>query len=571
MIIRFFFLFFFLALSLDAAEDPTLLIERIYAHLIIHDPESAKEEAEKALSWHPHSQPLWKSYIKALAAGPNDQHLLSMWEKYAQLFPEDRENHDMIEWIAWSVIEKLSKSSAPLVRCMSLLAAFYAQDAQGVEIIHRALSDSNAIVRTIALELSPQLGDEKLKQALLVLFKTEKNWQVRLEVIRALGKMKVTDARPALLSILSGQVHSDEEKLSAIEALVCLYDHPSREEVVFLARSARAGLRQLACEVIAEYQLQNLQELIGPLLNDHHAEVRSAAIEACGILRAGHFGPILKERLQDPDYRVAIRAAWALAITEGQVGLDALRPWFKHDSLKVKLLASAALNLCGPFANPLNVRLFEQAQDPFVKMNLAIGLIGQRMSTHEACAALYQGFISDSQRWMWKEEGIFKMLAPSDVSYASQIPQYPEVLNQMTRLEVLNMLAILKYEKTEDAIVQYLEQKHWGVSAIASSLLLTEGDDSVLAIMENLLDHSNQAIKVQIALVLAQWGQEEKAIGILEEAYEGADADKKEKILEGLIQIASPQSIPFLLKCLHEPHATRKMIAALGLIRCIYH
>jgi len=564
-------IFFFLSLTGLAADDLHQRIERIYAHLTIQDPFMARLEAEAALDRYPQSKNLWKAYLKTLSVQHDEKQLLAIWQEYIKKFPEENNNHEVIEWIAWSMIEKLSLSSSPLIRCMSLLAAFYAQDAQGVQIIYQALFDPNAVVRGIAVELTPQLGDDKLKQALRVLFKQERNWQVRLEVIRALGKMKVDEARDDLLNILAGNIHSDEEKLSAIEALVCLYENPSKEEIAFLARSTRAGMRQLACEVISEYQLKDYGDLIDPLLEDHHSDVRAAAVEACGFLKRKQAAERLKDKLKDPDYRVAIKSAWALTLIEGNHQLKNLEPWFFHESGKVKLLASAALNQCGQHGYPLNIKMFQAAKDPFVKMNLAIGLIGQRIEVAKAGQAIYEGLITNEEKWMWKEEGAFKMLAPSDASYSSQIPQYPQVLNQMTRLEILNILAIVKHPGTENAIKQFLAQKHWGISAIASSLLLTEGDDSILAVMEELLEKTEFSTKVQIALVLAQWGREEKALQVLEEAYARADTEKKEKILEGLIQIASPESIPFFIKCLYEPYATLKTIASLGLIRCIYH
>ena len=547
------------------------IVRRGYAHLTIKDYFSAISELENGLRLFPQSKEIWKTYIKALALSQQDQKLLANWEKFVHQFPEESQNHEMIEWVAWSVIEKLSVSSSPLVRCMAVLAAFYAQDAQGVEIIHKALYDNNSAVRGIAVELAAQLGDDKLKDDIRKLFVSEKNWDVRLEVIRALGQMKMKESKKDLLNMLTRDKHSDEEKLCAIESLVLLYENPTDEQVRFLAQSQRAALRELACEIVGEYDLEHLFPYIEPLLDDHHADVRAAALETCAWLKLTDLSPLIEKKLKDPDYHVAIRAAWLLIISGNDQGYAAIRDWLRHPLQEANLLAAAVLNVCGTKAYPLNIQMFEEATDPFVKMNLGLGLIGQRIYQQKACEGIYRIFMENKSKWMWKEDKGLRFLAQSKASSHPQIPQYPEVLNQTTRLEVLNVLGVLRYPETETAIKEFLKEKHWGISLLASSLLLTEGDESIIDILHQLLENSEPAIKVQIALVLAQWGKEEYALDILEKAYQQSDREQKEKILEGMIQVASQRSIPFLLKCLNEPYTTIKIIAALGLIRCIYN
>ena len=89
-------------------------------------------------------------------------------------------------------------------------------------------------------------------------------------------------------------------------------------------------------------------------------------------------------------------------------------------------------------------------------------------------------------------------------------------------------------------------------SALASALLLTEGDEEAIKIVEGLLKDKDKKIKVQAALVFAVWGKGEEAIAILERAYADADRMTKERILEGLGRIAAESSIPFLVEKLQE-------------------
>src|SRR5262249_36385030 len=150
----------------------------------------------------PHSKTLWETYIKVLAKQGKENEMISTWEDYVEAFPEERTNRQLVETLAWGVIDHASHSSSPLIRMLVLFTSFLSQDAKGVEILHRSLRDSNSAIRLMAVELVAHLGDDDIKDAIYQLFREESVWDVKLEVIRTLGTMKIKKAQDELLYLL---------------------------------------------------------------------------------------------------------------------------------------------------------------------------------------------------------------------------------------------------------------------------------------------------------------------------------------------------------------------------------
>jgi HEAT repeat protein len=142
-------------------------------------------------------------------------------------------------------------------------------------------------------------------------------------------------------------------------------------------------------------------------------------------------------------------------------------------------------------------------------------------------------------------------------------------VNQVVRLELLNILAIVKEPMAQEGIKKFLQQKKWGISGVAAALLLSEGDESALEIVKNLLADPDKNIRVQAALILALWGRDEGALTVLREAYPQVSRDMKEKILEGMGRVGAPSSIPFLIETFNDPFQTLRVIAAAACLECL--
>jgi HEAT repeat protein len=553
-----------------------IFCKRVHAHIVIGDYNTACSEAFVGLQTYPDSKILFEAYLKALAKAGDEKALMVNWHLFMKKFPDEACNREMLECFAWAVIENGMRSSSPSIRAISLLGAFFSQDAKGVALLKRGFSDSNSFLRAATLKLSSNMLDASLQDEVLRLFKTENVWAVRLEAIKAIGELSLEVSRDDLTAIIAQQNSSAEEKAAAIEALVAMSDEMERSQIERLVQSDRAGLRLLACESIAYFEQINDVDLLLPLLCDHHPEVRAKALEVIGYLRINSIGSqsvadLAAKCVRDSDPYVGIMAAWVTTLINPKQGFITFEPFLYHACREVRHTAAAALAATGKYGMPLAVKIFNSSQDPYVRMNLAIGLIGQRQHTLEACRCLYEALHQHKERWMWEEDGFFRVLTPSTIKHDEAIPNYPEAVNQLVRLNILEILAIVHYPEAQQAVKCFLQERNWGLSGMASALLLTEGDEDAVDLVKALLSDKDQKVRTQAALILALWGKGEEAIQGLQEAYPSADKELKAQILEGVGRVGSVSSLSFLADKLQEPYQTLRIIAASAILECLYH
>ncbi len=553
------------------------IARRIKAHLIIKDPQSAYEEAKAALFYYPYSTSLHENFIKSLACLGNEREMLKAWETYVEYFPDRREKRELIEEMCWGILNKASSSPSNLTRLMALLAAYFSQDARGVDILYQGMSDSSFAIRAAAVQLAGHLRDTKLKDEVKRLFKEEQVWAVRQEVIKAIGQMKIHELRSHLEALIASEQSLAEEKALAIEALIELLDQIEREEIVRLAFSNRSGLRLLACEAIAHFQSARDQDLLFRLADDRHPHVRITALQTLGLLHPKDDQNIIiniaRHGIHDSNSKVAISAAWLLTLYAPLEGQKAFEKYLDSDQRDVRVIAASALGSTGRYGAPLALRLFETHEDPYVRLNLTLGLIGQRLVIPQTTCVLDRVMNTEKERWVWIQQGMFQVVAPRSIKKceAASTSSTPEMENQLVRLEILNILAILQAPTVQESIRRFLEERTWGVSGVAAALLLMEGDDSAIQLVQGMLQDSNAKIRLQAALVLSLWGREESAIQVLQAGYWNADKDLKIKIIEGLGRIGSMSSVPFLIQILREPSQTLRIVAAMAIIQCLHH
>ena len=173
--------------------------------------------------------------------------------------------------------------------------------------------------------------------------------------------------------------------------------------------------------------------------------------------------------------------------------------------------------------------------------------------------------------WDTFTQSFFPLVAPSTVYHVPQAPQYPTVVDHLTRLDILGKLAVLKHPQAEEAVKSFLTHQTVGVTYAASLILLEEGGKEAVDILRSLLQEESENVRIQAALVLALSGGDNEAVEVLQEAYEKVDRDMKVNILGALGHIGDKQSIPFLMGLLEEHHQILRIVAASALIQCVYH
>jgi HEAT repeat protein len=556
-----------LPLTLKAGEQED--IRRIYAHLFVHDPRSAVKEAENFLKVYPASKELRLAYLQALAEKGDETAVLQEWVKGKDELQKDRH---ALEILAWGVLKKGDLSSQLNIHLSALIGASLTRDVRAVPMLVNALRGTNALLRLISVRFAARYGDGPLQEELKRLLSEEKVWFVRLEVIRAIGQLRITSMREELKEMIADKKTLVEEKAEAIIALVQMYDGVRGDDLKELLTSNRAGLRQLACELVSYFDLHgNVKDLV-PLLQDASPDVRAHALHTIGLLRTKVGEKRLRSLMEDSSPMVAITACWVATLQGMEEGVQELGKWLEDIHPRWRLLAAATLSSCGKKGIPLALEKMEKSDDPFVKANLALGLIGQRVEVAKASEVIYEMFEKEKESLvMWDQSAHVRILSPSHVSHIDQIPNYPKVIDQMVRLDLLNVLCIMQHPKAQEAVKGYVKNESWGITGAAVAVLLEEGDEGAMTVIGSLLKDEDPQIRVQAAFILAMMGSDPAAIKVLQEVYPKMAREIKIQILEAIGHVGSLESIPFLIDILSEPFQLLRVVAASAMIQCLYH
>ncbi|MCB1110509.1 MAG: HEAT repeat domain-containing protein, partial [Chlamydiia bacterium] len=363
------FLFFFSTLMASDVE----VIQRIHSHLLIHDYHSALRECEASLQVYPESEGLKKIYVRTLAENGKDDEAILSWKQ----FELKQEDTDLLETLAWGVLTRLESSPQFVVNIAALMSAFYTNDIRAVQMLRNQLSSSNALLRAMAAQLSPQYRDVALIEELTRLLQQEKVWFVRLEVIKALGAMEVKEVKQPLKQLLSKTRTTAEEKGAAIASLVNIYEEVSGEELSQLIHSKRAGLRHLACQIISHLDLKEQASMITPLLKDPSSDVRMAALTTLYFMGMKTLDPSLVTQMidltEDPHPSVSLTASWAVASIVPETTLQVIRKWIYSTDEASRRLAAFVLGRIGAGGMHLAHQVLKITPDPFVRANLALG------------------------------------------------------------------------------------------------------------------------------------------------------------------------------------------------------
>ena len=335
-------------------------------------------------------------------------------------------------------------------------------------------------------------------------------------------------------------------------------------------------MRHLACSVAAHFHMEEAKEEMLHLLHDPHPQVRIAALNAFGLffrqkipleVIRGH----LQTVLEDTTPEVAITASWLALLVDQHLGEVYFSRWI-HDALSEhRRLAAAALAAAGPRGARFSASMLQESQDPYVKANLALGLLGQRKEVGACCDILYHFLQEEKRMWMvdTRPNPLFQVLAPSQVRHVDHIPNYPEAIDQMTRLSLVSLLAIVEDPRALPALKSFLQKRTWGITGVAAATLLQEGDESELEVVRQLLHDADPNVRLQACLVLAMLGRDESVLRDLQEAYVGADHERKLHILEAMGRVGSVETFHFLISVFREPFPMLRVAAAAALIQSL--
>jgi len=551
-------------------------VRRVQAHLLIEDSRSALDEAKSLYEQYPDSAAAGGAFLEALTANGLEEAALEVWTRLTAKKPDLLFDRHLLEELSWGVLKKGLESTQYGVRLASLIGSFLTRDVRAVPILQKMMRDSNAVIRSVAAQMSSQYRDAPLKDEITRLMNEEKVWVVRLEAIKAAGILRMKELSPKLKALVQSERTTYEERQLAIVSLLEITDQVSLPEFTAFARSNRAGLRHLACSIAAHFRVEEALDDIKRLIQDTHPDVRIAALDAFGLCYREKVTPaeakeILLSPLKDTNPAVAITAGWAAVIVDPAFGEPYLAKWLEDSLPENRRIAAAALAATGSRGVSLAVKTVRESKDPYVKANIALGLLGQRIEVSDCCDILYDFFMNEKRMWMWdpRPNPLFQVLAPSQVRHIDQIPNYPEAIDQMTRLNLISMLALVEDPRALPALKTFLLRKNWGITGVAAATLLQEGDETALEVVRQLLDDPDPNIKLQACLVLAMLGRDDSVLKELQGAYLNADHDKKLHILEAMGRVGNASSYSFLTGVFKEPFPILRVAAAAALIQSL--
>lgn len=552
------------------------LEKRVYSHLLIGDDLQAIQEAKKAIESFPGSLALHKALLYALCQFGSEMQAWDQWCYLCPFIQDYKKERHLIEILSWSALNKGQSATQISVRFNTLIGASLTKDSKAIPMLLKGMRDSNALLRSTAIKLCSQFKDEIFKEELIALLKREKVWYVRLEAIRAAGALRIYELIEPLQAIIENPSSLMEEKTASMIAIVEMSHQISRQKLESLTRQSRSLLRQLAAEIIAHFERTQDSDLLLQLLQDSSSEVRISALNALALLRVKSIGKkpiysLVKTCLKDSSPLVAITAGYLLLINQEKAGETTLGHWLQSENLKWQRLAAAAIAASGRFGVDLASKSIYRVKDPYVRLNLCLGLLGQRARIAIASDTIFSILSQKSDMWMWDRQthSLFSPIVPSNVTHMETIPNYPQIVDQLTQLDVLSILHFVQYPKALRLTKDFLQKKDWNLTA-AAAVLLQEGDEKAGELVSSLLDDSDEQVRLQAALVLGLMYRDPVAVDVLQKVYPNADQRVKVTILEALAQIGDASSIPFLLEILKEPFQTLRIVAASALIQCLY-
>lgn len=548
-------------------------LSKIRYQLIIQDSKGALTQSRQALEEYPHSREIQKAYLQTLCNLGKESEAIEAGRLLVDFSANSEETRSILETIAWGALSKGQDSSQFVVRLSALLGAVFTHDARSISLLLRELKSSSAILRNVAIKLSMQMGDRPLRKEILRFLQEEKIWYVRLSAIEAARSLKMIEAKPILEKIICKEKTSVEERGAAIIALASLYDSISKEVLEGLIKSKRSGLRHLACQLVMHVEGKEHAALLLPLLSDSSPEVRVAALSAltlCEIKEEEKIFPLL----EDINPSVAITAAWALLRQGSAQGERRLELFLLGENLLARRLAASAVAFSGPFGTALSKKYIHISKDPYVRINLALGLIRCKEEVEVSSATIADILsLKQEELWMWDKgtHPIFEYLAPSTISHVEHIPNYPVLVDRLTRMDLLGVLSIVHYPKALDSMRMLLKMGQIELVGPAAGILIQEMEEEGVLALKALLDDKEEEVRIEAALILALWGRDSSGISVLMNAYKEASRERKLQILEALGRSGDLKAVSFLFEVLAEPFQVLRIVAAAALIQCLYH
>ncbi|MCY3975119.1 MAG: HEAT repeat domain-containing protein [Simkaniaceae bacterium] len=568
----------FLYMSVCFGSDPG---SRIRSHLSVRDYPAAIAEWERVRDGDAHPSPegrsLREAYIRALIESGRDDEAIRYF--LARREEGEETDHTLAETLAWGILRRsaLFDDRIP-VTLASLAGVSEARDVRSVSILRERMSASNALVRLMAVRLATRYGDDPLIREMCSLLEREKVPYVRMAVIEALGRIESREIREKLRAIIASRESPLCEKVQALAALVSLSECCDDAESEFLRRSDKPGLRMMVCEMIGFFRLTEKKGVLLSLLHDPVPDVRTTALNALhhvsvgvgiGALLSADEREVVRHMTEDRDPVTAITAAWLTVRFDPDVGFATLRARLGDRDPKTRYLAAYVLGHTDGRERRRVRDLIDTVEDPFVRVNLALGLIRGGESSSGA-DLLFSSLGKISGKVMWENvHPFFPLLVRSELTHIAGVAGYPDVMDTLTRLNVSDILAKCKHPGVGEGMRALLEHEVIEVNLRALGILMEVKEEEAIVALRRLMREGKPKVRIRAAILLALSRRDPESLSTLYAGYGGAGRESKQEILEAIGEVGDRRSVPFLLDRLSDPHRLLQVAVATALVKCI--
>jgi len=457
---------------------------------------------------------------------------------------------DTIEKICWAQLKKASCDPHPKIRSEALLAASLTHDARAIDILRELLSDPNTQLQMLALQIAQGFPDEDVQQAVLTLT-TQGPPEIRIAAAQLLISWKSSD--DVLLTMLEDENFSEKDHALLASLHLRLHDEPTLEAIEQAVVDKRAHMRmQAAICVDAHPTPEHLQALL-PLLDDQSPSVQQQAIATLGLWQhcIGSSKDLLIEKahvlLDAPSIELSAAAARALLLSTKS---DRAKTWFVEKILHSTEQVSHAVlpYLIGSGAKGLDIAesILSTIEDPLCQLNLCAYLLRHRKALALAEKKLTQALEKTS--FLLEEDKGY--LVRSRLSHHPFIPRLPESHDMLARLQLLALKHYCGLKVPQEELEAMLTDRAWGIPMMAAGFLFQEMGSNLKQLLQPLLSHENEHIRIQAALLLTAFTESQEAVDELSKQLKQTSKEGKELVLLGFaslpVDMVQEQLLPLL-------------------------
>ncbi len=559
----------------SSAEEFAKMIE---ANIVIKDYSKAFEISELGMKIFPQDIVLKDLSIRSLALADHPRKALKLYQESREINSLNlHKDFDLIEDLAWSMLLN-QKDSTELVKLIALSGALHTSDSRALKLLIESLDSSNFAIRLAAAKYGAYFPDQIVKEKLYEKLKSETKAEVRVALIRSVAMLKMDNALGLLKGLLQTKNLSSMEESACIEAILRIKENFTISEIEYFSKNKSIGLRSLALHYLFYYGDSKDSSLIFAFLKDPVLEIQLQAIGAIGSMNLDfslypETHTLLKEYMQCDNVYLSTAASWLLLQCGEKMAIEGLRKGILSGSNKVKQFTAGYIASGGMKSYSLMEECFKNQEDPYIKATMALSMIKLNHKEKEAIDYLCH-FVAHHKEKIQEDHISFfdgTIILPTKALHHHITHQYPEMIDQMTRLNLLNTLCIVEAKQAVGLTKDLLKKSVWGVAGNAAVLLLGESDVDAVEMIRTMLNDKDEAISLQAALALAFFAKDNTGLDRLIEGYSKVNFETKMYILEALGNIGDRKALPFLLKTMGEPFEILTKIAAASVILCLYH